>query len=207
MKLERASREAIKYACLKFHYAKRVPVSQCSYSVFNNKGDWCGVIIYGSGSTPHIGTPYNLFQGEIAELVRMALNGKQESTSKALSISLKLVKKDNPLLKLIVSYADSAQGHIGIIYQATNWFYHVDSIVLDMINFKGKLIHSRTFNKHFRNKTDFGIKLKNALRTGVAKRIKPVPKHKYLYPLTKTLRIFCEGIRKEYPKSNLAVIV
>ena len=116
MKLEKASNKAIKFACMNFHYAKSVPVNVLGYNVFNELKEWCGVILYGTGANNNIATQYNLKQGEVIELVRMALNGKQENTSKALSISLKLIKKDVPLCKLIVSYADKDQNHKGFAY-------------------------------------------------------------------------------------------
>jgi hypothetical protein len=103
--LKKASYKAIEYACMKFHYAKSIPVNVFGYSVFEND-EWCGCIVYGTGANNNIANPYDLKQGQVIELVRMALNGEQSVTSKALSISLKLVKKDCPLVKLIVSYAE-----------------------------------------------------------------------------------------------------
>ena len=146
MILKKASYKAIKYACLKFHYAKSVPVNVFGYSVFNNDNEWCGVILYGSGSCPNLSKPYNLKQGEVIELVRMALNGKQEKTSKALAISLRLIKKDLPLCKKIVSYADIDQNHKGTIYKATNWkcegICNVGTVSGYLI--KGKKVHNKT---------------------------------------------------------------
>lgn len=64
-----------------------------------------------------------MVQGEILELVRVALNGKQKTTSECLAKCLKQLHKDVPVVKMIVSYADLDQNHTGIIYQATNWLY------------------------------------------------------------------------------------
>ena len=36
---------------------------------------------------------------------------------------LKQLKKDAPMVRLVVSYADCDQEHLGTIYQATNWIY------------------------------------------------------------------------------------
>ena len=74
-------------------------------------------------SNNRIGSEYGLNQGQIIELVRVALNGKQVATSQVVAASIKRIKKDVPLCKLIVSYADIDQAHKGIIYQATNWYY------------------------------------------------------------------------------------
>lgn len=123
MKLTRATLQAIKYACLHYHYSKSVPANPLGYNIYNDSGDWCGVVIFGMGATNNIGCPYNLPQGAVLELVRVALNGKQEQTSKAVSMSLKQLKKDVPQCRLVVSYADCDQHHLGTIYQATNWIY------------------------------------------------------------------------------------
>ena len=84
MRLERASSKAIKYACLNFHYAKVMPVVSIAFSVFNSNDEWCGVITFGYGASANMGKPYKLAHGQFLELTRMALNGKQESTSKAM---------------------------------------------------------------------------------------------------------------------------
>ena len=59
MRLEKASYKAIKYACLKFHYAKSIPAAAFGYSVFNKNNEWCGVICYGLGATNNLGKSFN----------------------------------------------------------------------------------------------------------------------------------------------------
>ena len=193
MRLEKASYKAIKYACIKFHYAKSVPVNVFGYSVFNEKKEWCGVILFGSGANPHISKEYNLQQGQVIELVRMALNGKQGITSKVLSLSLKLIKKDIPLCKLIVSYADKGQDHLGIIYQATNWYFTDESDSSGREAFyKGRWVHDRGPNQLPKEQRD---KLKYRKKAG---------KYKYIYPLDKSLVDMCKSLSKPYPKEENA---
>lgn len=205
MRLEIASYKAIKYACLNFHYAKAVPVNTFGYSVFNDKNEWCGVILYGTGANNNLAVQYNLNQGNVLELVRVALNGKQESTSKALAISLKLIKHKIPLCKLIISYADKDQKHNGIIYQATNWYYTGQS----MLNKKdasyiidGKRIHGKTISDKCKR---YGLSknIENAKKVYKAKEvIKYITKGKikYIYPLDKNLIPLCKSLSKPYPK-------
>ena len=50
MRLEKASYKAVTFSCLNFHYAKSIPVNTFGYSVFNNKNEWCGVVLYGTGA-------------------------------------------------------------------------------------------------------------------------------------------------------------
>lgn len=198
MRLEKASYKAIKYACLKFHYAKSVPVNTFGFSVFNGNNEWCGVILYGTGATPNIGSQYKLSQGQILELVRMALNGKQESTSKAMSLSLKILKKKNPLCKMVVSYADIDQKHVGTIYQATNWYYVGKCNENTRTGF---IIHG----KKTHNKSLHGMGVEQSISG--AKSIDPNAtefiskgKRKYIYPLDKSLIPLCKSLAKPYPK-------
>ena len=47
--LKRATGEAVRYACMNFHYAKAVPAEYNDYNVYNERSEWCGVIIFGGG--------------------------------------------------------------------------------------------------------------------------------------------------------------
>ena len=210
MRLEKASNKAIKYACLTFHYAKSIPVNTFGYSVFNDKKEWCGVVLYGTGANNNLADQYQLVQGNVIELVRMALNGKQESTSKALSLSLKLLKKDLPLCKLIVSYADIDQNHNGIIYQATNWYYTGKS----MVNKKdgscvidGKRIHGKSISdKCKKYKLVKNIEnIKKVYKTNNVIEYITKGKIKYIYPLSKDLINLCKSLSKPYPKKQAEV--
>ncbi len=63
MRLTHATMEAVKYACLHFHYAKSVPVNPMGYNVYNANDEWCGVILYSFGANRNISKAYNLPQG------------------------------------------------------------------------------------------------------------------------------------------------
>ena len=199
MRLEIASHKAIKYACMNFHYAKAVPVNTFGYSVFNDKNEWCGVILYGTGATPNIGSQYNLKQGQIVELVRMALNGKQTNTSKAMALSLKLLTKKLPLCKLVVSYADIDQNHTGIIYQATNWFYVGDCNQNTRTGFiiNGKKIHNKTLHGMGKEQSLKGARSIDPNATEYISK----GKRKYIYPIDKKLIPLCKSLSKPYPKN------
>ena len=144
-RLTKASNKAVQYACKYYHYSKTVPVNTHWYNVYYNS-EWCWVILYGTGANCNICKPFGLKQWEVIELVRVALNWKQENVSKPLSISLKLIKKDLPLCKLIVSYSDLDQNHVWSIYRATNWLYlwtaGIDSFSAFII--KWKKVHPKS---------------------------------------------------------------
>ena len=137
---------------------------------------------------------FDLCAGEVLELVRVALNGKQGhgNTSKALSMSLRYLHQINPLVKMIVSYADHRQEHLGIIYQATNWLYLGISKTSDTQYFyKGKWTHERTINAQ---------KNKEELKRTIEKR-KNSNKFKYFYCFDKKLRKKYKKIELPYPKN------
>ena len=145
MRLTKANFKAIKYACKNFHYSKSIPTIQHAYNVYNNKNEWCGVIIFGSGACKNLSKSFNVRNGEIIELERVALNGKQEKTSQAVALALKILHKENPIIKIVVSYADHRQKHLGIIYQATNWIYlGISKPGGFQYFYKGKWTHQRT---------------------------------------------------------------
>ena len=190
MRLEIAGKQALKYSCLNFHYAKVLPAGYIGYSVFNYKNEWCGCILFSKGSCPYLGSGFTNINGEIVELVRVALNGKQEKTSKALSIAIRLFKKKNPHIKAIISFADKGQNHLGILYQATNWIYLGESKSINTDYFyNGKWRHSRALNN---KKLEFRKTLIKRKRSG---------KYKYIYPFDNEIRKLAEKIKKPYPKN------
>lgn len=201
MRVSIATPKAIRYACMKFHYAKAVPTMKYSFNVFNDKDEWCGVIIYSSGANSMIASPFGLYQGEVLELVRVALNGKQEATSQALAMTLRELHKIAPHIKLIVSYADLDQNHAGIIYQATNWIYlgscNEGSSPATIIN--GKRMHNRSVGRKYGTSSFEWIKQhvdKNAERF-ISK-----GKHKYIFVFDKKLRKKWMKQNKPYPKNK-----
>ena len=85
----------------------------------------------------------------------------------------------------MVSYSDPEQGHLGIIYQATNWIYQGNSIRL-MPNYAIRLTEDGTW-MHSRNvTTKFGShnleKLKKRIGHTFWRKEEP-EKHRYLYLL------------------------
>lgn len=202
MKLTLATSRAIKYSCLNFHYAKAVPVVLIGFNVYNNKNEWCGTICYGSGANPSIAKIYNKWQGQVIELVRVALNGKQEQTSKAVALSLKLLKKYCPMVDMVVSYADKDQNHLGIIYQATNWLYVGETTEGKCVAYiiKGKRVHNRSIGAK-------GWKANLLwLREHVdrdAKEFITKGKRKYLYIFDNNLKDKLKILEEEYPKLTL----
>ncbi|MDR1587163.1 MAG: DUF4338 domain-containing protein [Treponema sp.] len=187
-----AADEAVRYACAKFHYAGKPPAVYCAaYSIFNDNEEWCGVIVFGSGTTNNTAKTFRIVNGEILELNRVALNGRQGITSRALMLAVRNLKQDFPHVRLLVSFADSEQRHLGILYQAANWIYTGESYTAQFFDKTGKRIHGRVQSDH----------------PGWDLRKKP-GKAKYRYYLLlhkndKPLRARLESLRLPYPKHLL----
>ena len=94
---------------------------------------------------------------------------------------------------ILLSYADSAAGHVGVIYQATNWIYTGES-VSQLLMIDGELTHQRTASDRFGLLTGLGFK-----------GIETSPKHRYVYFLgnktqRKGLRRVLQWEEQLYPK-------
>ena len=190
--LTKASSEAVRFACLKFHYSKRVPVNSHWYNVYvieNDEKIRCWVILFWSWANNNLAKSMKLKQWQVYELTRIALNWKQWNVSEPLWIALRLFAKDVPLCKMIVSYADEAQWHKWWIYQATNRIYmwKVSSqSAVDPADWKTK--HTRTLHSKYWSIKGFKL-------------VKDAPKHRYVYPLDKEVRKMLWVISwQKYPK-------
>ncbi|MFM6281420.1 MAG: hypothetical protein ACKPKQ_00150 [Dolichospermum sp.] len=196
LKLDWCSYEAAKYACENWHYSKCVPAGKVAKIGVWENNKYIGCIIFGWGVNKNIGSPYRLMQTEIAELVRVALNKHSTPVTKLLSIALKLLKKQSPGLKLIISYADSGEGHHGGIYQGGNWIYEGVSLSSEL-KIKGRLYHKRTVDSRFGTNNLEWIK-ENI--DASAKWVSVPGKHKYLFPLTPEMKEKILPLSKPYPK-------
>lgn len=174
--LDYCSYDVAKYACVNFHYARRMPTGKTvKIGVWEND-KYIGCIIYGRGANNNALKKYGLEITQGCELMRVALKKHQYPVTKIMSISRKLLLKNSPNLQIIISYADPGQGHEGTIYKADNWIYEGLTDKVDYyINSKGKELHWR--NARFAQKR--GEKLQMFYKSG---------KHKFVYPLTNNMR-------------------
>ena len=193
MRVAKANAKAIEYACKQFHYSKSVPTVQFAYNVYNDTDEWCGCIVFGGGANNNLPKAFGKNAGEVLELERVALNGKQEYTSKAVAMALKQLHKDDPLCQMVVSYSDHRQRHLGTIYQATNWIYLGLTITSDTQYFyNGKWTHERTINSR---------KNRDELKRTLPKR-ENSNKFKYVFCFDKRERKKYMAIALPYPKDK-----
>jgi hypothetical protein len=106
---------------LNVHYAHRIPSISYAYGLFKN-GELVGVVTYGKppAATQRAGVCGKELSSHVLELNRLCLvNNKRNEASQLVSASLRMLPKP----AVILSYADPDQGHVGYIYQATNFLY------------------------------------------------------------------------------------
>lgn len=188
LKLDWCSHAAARYAVEHWHYSKTMPAGKMvKIGVWEN-GAFIGVVLFSRGASPWIGTPYGLRQTQAVELTRIALKGHKSPVSRIVSIAIKLLQTLCVGLRLITSYADPEQGHVGSIYQAMGWVYAGTSSPKWTANGQ----HNRLFGTSIkRAKSKFGQHCAIVMHR---------PKYKYLYPLDEEIRQRILPLSKPYPK-------
>lgn len=131
---------------------------------------------------------YSSGKGVVLECKRFCLapNAPKNAASFFMAKCLKALKKHKNI-DSIISYADPAQGHEGIIYKASNYAYlGVQKYKGQAIIMKGKVIHLRAaYQKINGGYTKTARKVKLALQNKTARYISLPKKHIFCYPLKK----------------------
>lgn len=196
LRIDWATHEAAKYACVNWHYSGCLPAGKLVKVGAWEHGKFIGVVLFGRGATPNLGKPYNLGQDECVELVRIALTKHDTPVSRIVSLAIKFLHRTNPKLRLIVSFADQSQGHHGGIYQAGNWVYIGQSATSRFWRVHGKLTHPRTVIERGGSNSLAGAKNMDPNAEAVM-----VPgKYRYLMPLDAEMRKQIAPLAKPYPK-------
>jgi hypothetical protein len=194
LNIDFCSYEAAKFACLNWHYSKCTPKSKQVWIGVWESGNFVGVISFGRSSSPYLGDKFGLKTTECVELTRIALTKHKTEVSRIMSIAFKLLKRQSPGLRLLVSLADPMQGHTGGIYQAANWVYMGLSSSNTQYFYKNK----------WRNDTPLQRYLaKNPKQKDLLKKRKTPGKFKYIMPLDKEMKKKIESLSKPYPKRGL----
>ena len=174
-----------------------------------DKGKLIGVAVYGfpvGRQTVKSITP-NLENNEVLELTRLWLedDAPKNSESYFLGKTFDWLRK-NTDIKVLISYSDPMQDHLGIIYQATNWLYQGNNTMLIkgyLHKINGEIMHPRSVVALYGTIKEEDIKKIDPNY----ERIEMKKKHRYLYILHKKDRkkLISELKHKiiPYPKDNL----
>ena len=134
---------------LDIHYAGRSPSVSYAYGLYINN-NLEGIVSYGTppSSTLRRGVAGDKYIPDILELNRLVLQSNNKNDSSWLiGNSLKLLPRN----KIVVSYADTSQDHVGYVYQATNFIYTGLSAKRTDWKVRGKEhLHSQSIIDEFR---------------------------------------------------------
>jgi hypothetical protein len=194
------AREAAKQIIIDNHYSKRwTKVSYClglfyhqstEHKFFDGVNEkLIGVICYGDPIGRHCGVSISpiLNRTEVLELTRLFIFDGYGTNAESWFVgqSFKWLRENAPHIKALVSYSDPNAGHLGTVYQATNWIYQGNKIrPNDSWSFKWSEIdewhHSRS------SYVKYGTNDPKIIQTMVTSPfwIKKEPrKHRYIYIL------------------------
>lgn len=106
---------------LRKHYARRLCPISYAFGLYES-GELCGVVTYGMPASPFLcfGICGEKYRQNVIELNRLVVESDNKNASSILvGQSLKML----PTPMIVVSYADTAMGHVGYTYQATNFIF------------------------------------------------------------------------------------
>ena len=188
------SHAAAAYAVKHWHYSETFPVSKSYKCGVWEDEQFIGAVVFAWGSNPNLAGSFDLDMTQCVELVRVALRDHTNFVTNIVAKALKILKANNPGLRLVVSYADPYRNHHGGIYQAGNWIYAgMTSQKHDYILPDGKILNRRGYTGK-----EFG-RPKREIPAN-AEKVNMPGKHRYLYPLDKGMRRSLQNRSIEYPR-------
>lgn len=198
-KIEKSTAEAM---IVKYHYTHKWSLCQIAYGIFYStdhdipffdvkEDKLIGCIIFGQpvGRSAAESISKIVKIDEVFELTRLFCHDGYGKNIESYSIgkALKLLEKDFPRIKVVISYSDCEQGHKGTIYQASGFYYQGNSALALMPNYSISLVgppykwmHSRTAQSTFGSHNVEHLK-KRIGHTFWRK--KEAKKHRYVYLL------------------------
>lgn len=192
---------------IKNHYSHKW--TSCRYAIGLFDGvQLVGVAVYGFpvGRQVIKSITPNMNNCDVLELTRLWLRDEEPHNAESyfLGLTFEWLRK-NTKIKVLISYSDPMYNHLGIIYQATNWLYQGNNMMLIkgfLHKINGETMHPRSVvAKYGTIRKEELIKVdKNYERIEMKK------KHRYLYILNKRDRKQIMSELKHpiisYPKDN-----
>jgi hypothetical protein len=166
---------------LGIHYAKRWPPISYRFGLFVD-GLLEGVVTYGVPSSAPLrnGIAGKEFSVNVLELNRLCLKSNERNHASFLvSSSLRMLKRLGDFI--VVSYADTEQGHKGYVYQACNFAYYGLSAKRTDWKIRGmEHLHGQTIADKFRGKDDRAAAIRAEYGDDFYLLDRP-RKHRYIY--------------------------
>jgi hypothetical protein len=183
----------------RYHYLHTFPGgTKLAFGVFVGN---ClhGAISLGAGPANAYNLVYQAQPDDCLVLTRLWLADElpRNSESKVIAIVIGALKR-NTHIKFLVSYSDPSQGHVGTIYQATNWLYTGLSEAMPLYDLGDGISRQSRSLAH-----GFGThSVKHLVDSGINVTLIPQSsKYRYIYFLDPSWRIRLKPDVLPYPKS------
>jgi hypothetical protein len=197
LRLDFCPREAATFACKAWHYSRSMPSGRLvTIGAWEGRA-FIGAVVFGRGASSEIASPFNVRQDEICELCRVALGHHVAPSSQIVARAVRLLRRQSPGLRVIVSYADPAHGHFGILYQACGWLFLGTTNAESLIRLNGRIFHPRTVGSRYRTRAIDWLQANVATD---AAHFRTPPKFRYVLPLDDAMRQQLAARVRSYPK-------
>ncbi len=200
LRVDYCSTEAARYAVTHWHYSQALPTPPIVRFGVWEDGRFIGCALFSRGASSNLLRPYGLESTQGCELTRVALDHHDSPVSRIVSVAIRLLRKSNPNLRLIISFADPNQGHEGVIYQAMNWIYTGKTTEgIEYVERRtGKRWHSRQVSEKGYN-IQYG-EVRRCPRPSDCEQVRLLGKHRYLYPLDEETKSRIMALKLAYPR-------
>ena len=176
--VRRVSRDDCEHFVLRVHYARRWPSISFAFGLFYGR-DLVGVCTFGTppSSGLRVGVAGSAYIGDVIELNRLCLlNNKKNEASFLVGAALRSINN-----KIVVSFADTSQSHLGVVYQACNFIYTGLSAKRTDWKLKGKEhLHGQTVADEFRGQKNRAKLMREKYGDDFYLSQRP-RKHRYIY--------------------------
>ena len=179
MEVKQITRQQCEPFIIGIHYAKRWPSISYAFGLFDND-ELIGVCTFG---TPPSSPLRNGIAGaglapQVLELNRLCLKyNRKNEASFLVSRALKMLPKN----RIVISFADTSQGHQGTVYKAANFTYHGLSAKRTDWKVKGmEHLHGMTIADEFRGVKDRAAAMREKYGDDFYLQDRP-RKHRYIF--------------------------
>ena len=149
MEVKKITRHQCEPFIIGIHYAKRWPSISYAFGLFDGD-ELIGVCTFGTPPSAPLrtGIAGDELAPQVLELNRLCLKyNRKNEASYLVSKSLKLLPRN----RIVISFADTSQGHLGTVYKASNFTYHGLSAKRTDWKVKGmEHLHGQTIADEFR---------------------------------------------------------
>lgn len=146
------------------HYMHRKPTVSRAFGLYSGT-DLAGICVYGTPASRHLQIgAYPSDPGRVLELNRLWVADEMPKNTESWFVSRTLKALDQ---RMVVSYADTVQGHMGYVYRALNFHY------------AGWTDMERKTARYDYIPHEDGVHTREAFRSGYKERVRRRPKVKY----------------------------